>query len=209
MLLLSLQRVATGLGVAWIIGRLLYAYGYYTGGRSEPCNTHGMLGDSGPSSISELGESFCELTNPAFSSRSQKPKARGPWLRGTPWAGGHGHLFSLPAPGLGLPARVQELKGVFFCFLLEHLASCVFSLFLLNKRKLSILYFHSKVTEGFLKKLCRMLELLWFCRTTEICLPGRGVLSSFYDFSDQKAILQLIYSIQQQPHVWTPQFMSL
>lgn len=39
MLLLSLQRVATGLGVAWIVGRLLYAYGYYTGGRSVPCHT--------------------------------------------------------------------------------------------------------------------------------------------------------------------------
>lgn len=47
MLLLSLQRVATGLGVAWIVGRLLYAYGYYTGGRSVPCHTQRVLGSSG------------------------------------------------------------------------------------------------------------------------------------------------------------------
>lgn len=39
MLLLSLQRVATGLGVTWILGRLIYAYGYYTGGRTVPCST--------------------------------------------------------------------------------------------------------------------------------------------------------------------------
>lgn len=47
MLLLSLQRVATGLGITWILGRLLYAYGYYTGGRTLPCSTHRGLGDSG------------------------------------------------------------------------------------------------------------------------------------------------------------------
>lgn len=47
------------------------------------------------------------------------------------------------------------LKGVFFCFLLEPIRFLSFSLFLLNKRKLFILYFHSKVTEGFLKKLCK------------------------------------------------------
>jgi len=34
MLFLSLQRITTGLGITWILGRILYAYGYYTGGGS-------------------------------------------------------------------------------------------------------------------------------------------------------------------------------
>ncbi|XP_060088561.1 glutathione S-transferase 3, mitochondrial isoform X2 [Heteronotia binoei] len=52
-------RVAAGLGAVWIIGRLLYAYGYYSGGESftEP-RSHWLLCPPG------LGRDFSVFGSP-------------------------------------------------------------------------------------------------------------------------------------------------
>lgn len=90
-----------------------------------------------------------------------------------------------------------ETKGIFVFFSFGTFPGC-FPFLLFNKMKLSILYFHSEVIEGFLKKFCRMVEQLWFCRPKEMCPSGRDVLA-FMIFSDRKAMLHPVQPVQQQP----------
>ncbi|XP_034624695.1 microsomal glutathione S-transferase 3-like [Trachemys scripta elegans] len=47
-------HVAVGLGITWIIGRVLYAYGYYTGGAIGSATLIGLVGNTLYSAVQHL-----------------------------------------------------------------------------------------------------------------------------------------------------------